>query len=945
MLFTITLAAALILFTGQQAISLVLILGCMAMDMIYTNRFSFPWFDYMGYHLPLLYTPVAGFAHLPHLLIQRSIYIIAAFSLLLFSAAYYKRLPNNRNSKCLNLAGAAGLGLISIAISIGVFYSIETTKNERLAMVELNNRHISAPRLEVTHYDLDIEQQGSSLFVKAKLKGIGKDGENDYLFTLNPGFRVIKVTTDKGDCTFHQEKHQLWVHLKPVDNIVKFQITYKGVADPSVCYLDLAEDFLNTPRKWFFINFGKRYLFQTKRYIVLTPESYWYPRPGTAYSNKNHAWWQNQFSYYTLKIKTEKGLTALTQGACTSTSDETVSFIPETKLPNVSLLIGPYKSYQVEVDSTQYAIWYFPDNDYFRHSFDSITKELPRLIREVRQETENKLQLSYPFKRFSFIETPAYFTSYPRSHTQAQETTQPEMILMQERAHSLYTFNFKEQYKWYDRKIKEKRFFMTDAEIQAELFSGAMKILTTRQGKVSAQQKILGRKQYYIEENPYYLFPQLFSFRYNLLSPHYAGTNRLMEIFLQDKSNETDWVRATNGLTDNEKALMLIRTQPFNELLSDPVNYTLYNNIINLQADLLFEPALIQTGKKLLKKKIFEMLTPLSFQNISFECFLDSLSKSTNCSLATRMQLWKKPIAMTRFVTCEPVTSHFKQGREDYFQSELTVSNTSDTEGYLQYGLYFRSTGKRGPQDKPAVFYIRFKPHETLRLVHHWQEEPPVSYQLNTLFSDNLPAIFSLPAGDVMRNVQRTPEGIYAVDSSYLAVKDEWIVDNEDPGFFLSENPDEGLLPRWFQTSAGDKFRYAGFLSYNPPVRWTATTDQMYWGDAIRSSYVIKSGDGTQTATWNFSLPESGQYDCFYFMNRPQNWELNQNSMLPKEYSFVLEDSVEKQEITLNLNQIGNGWQYLGRFSLEGDSASLTLSNKTGLNYIVADAVKLVKIR
>ena len=62
-------------------------------------------------------------------------------------------------------------------------------------------------------------------------------------------------------------------------------------------------------------------------YLMLTPETYWYPRAGTSYSDKNPDWQQTYFSNYRLKVKPLPGLVPISQGE--GKCDEEGVFLPQ----------------------------------------------------------------------------------------------------------------------------------------------------------------------------------------------------------------------------------------------------------------------------------------------------------------------------------------------------------------------------------------------------------------------------------------------------------------------------------------------------------------------------------------------------------------------------------------------------------------------------------------
>jgi hypothetical protein len=46
-----------------------------------------------------------------------------------------------------------------------------------------------------------------------------------------------------------------------------------------------------------------------------------------------------------------------------------------------------------------------------------------------------------------------------------------------------------------------------------------------------------------VKPNPYFVFPQLYNFRYNIFSSEWPIANRLIELYLQDKADNNNWIR------------------------------------------------------------------------------------------------------------------------------------------------------------------------------------------------------------------------------------------------------------------------------------------------------------------------------------------------------------------------------------------------------------------
>ena len=133
-------------------------------------------------------------------------------------------------------------------------------------------------------------------------------------------------------------------------------------------------------------------------------------------------------------------------------------------------------------------------------------------------------------------------------------------------------------------------------------------------------------------------------------------------------------------------------------------------------------------------------------------------------------------------------------------------------------------------------------------------------------------------------------------------------------------------------------FKYAGTPWWRPPLQWTATTNEGYYGKYIRSACVIKSGKGGQTATWKVPVPEPGQYDLYYHVFKDN--ELRWNNRARGEYHFkvMYDDGMEDA-----LRKANDGWEQVGTYFINSDTIRVLLTDECKLRTVTADAVKLVK--
>ena len=124
-------------------------------------------------------------------------------------------------------------------------------------------------------------------------------------------------------------------------------------------------------------------------------------------------------------------------------------------------------------------------------------------------------------------------------------------------------------------------------------------------------------------------------------------------------------------------------------------------------------------------------------------------------------------------------------------------------------------------------------------------------------------------------------------------------------------------------------------------LQWTATTNDRYYGKYIRSAFVIKSGDGSQTATWKVPVPEVGQYDLYYHVFKDD--ELRWNNNLQGEYHFKVKYGSEVEDAYVNLRKANEGWEQLGSYYFDSDTIRVVLTDECKLRSVTADAVKIVK--
>ena len=958
LVYIIGLSTMLMLIIKNQALTFVILLGYIGLTIYYIGDKYYYLFDYMCYNVPLMESTITGFADLHTLIIHRMLYLLLGISFILFSILMFRRLPNSHYA-LVPWGGAA------VVVFLGTLYLGYTHINNykvkdsyRNNLITINNKNVSNPKIVTDSCSIDVVQQGEKLIFETKITGRPTKKSTQFTFTLNPGFTVTEALCGDAALTVEREEHLVKIAFpeeKTVEDTVSFTLKYEGVIDERICYLDIPEELLVESGDFSKYKMGKRYAFQGADFTMLTPESYWYPRPGVCYSDESPDWQQNYFTNFSMKVTPNAGLTPLSQGQITLSEDSASTlFALEYPLQSLSLLIGDYESISVESDSTLYSAWYIKGHDYFKQNFDSLQDTLPKLIKEMRRDIEKEFELPYPFKRFSFVEVPVHFASFSRTWTRSQERQQPEMLFLPERGFGLWQFDFNWHIKWRrDRREHNKNHggrILTNLQIEAEVFSMLKSLLLDQNGSVKFDEGRMGRRSVTIEESPYYLFPQMYNFKYNIYSSEWSVANRLVEIRLSKTPFWNNFLqRNVNGLSNEEKCVLLLQERSFKELLKDVELRNLMNNIIEAEGKRLFLDAEKALGVAVFRDSLFNYVKAHAFENIPFETMLDTIGRLTECDIRSKLKEWEKPVPVAEFMFGTPTVTKVTTNKKDVFQGDIVISNISDCPGNVNIKLVFwtRNGDKQtfDGEKKPNEWVISFEPHETKRIITHWEEAPNM-FICKALFSKNLPMQIGTHSGKIETEKTLIPEGEYPLSADYLMEKDEIIVDNEDENLFeLSVPPPSGLLNEWMkQKSIDEDFKYSGFAEWNPPMRWTLTTGGGFYGKSIRSAAVIRSGDGEEYAKWKLPVPAPGRYELYYYVCKPGEiywggWHNRGRKM----YNFIVETGDHREEHELNMRRADNGWTLLGTFDVTCDTMNVTLTNKTRLRYISPDAVKLVK--
>jgi hypothetical protein len=945
LIYIIGLSVFLMLILRNQAITFVLLLGYIGATLFYLNDKFYYLFDYMVYYLPIMKSTIVGLPNLQEIIIHRSIYLFAGLTCIFITIPLFGRLPNSSKSSypwiilsLCTLLTCASLGYIHVS-------RILQQNENRLLYTQINNKYVHTPKMVIEQYDISVKQNPKTFESETKMTGIALSSSQVFTFCLNPGLEIETVKSKDKTLDFKREEQIFLINFgKEIHegDTVSLSVTYRGKLNNSFCYLDIPKEKLNETNKKNLVSIDKQYSFQTDNYMLLTPETYWYPRPGTGYSDESPDWQQTYFSRFVLNVTPLQGLVPLSQGERTENADGSYSFSSEYPIQAISLATGKYRQKSFVRDSIRYSLWHIEGNDVlYATALDSICDTIPAIVQNAKENIERQYELEYPFKCFSLVEVPAQFFCYPHAWSQAQETIQPEIVFFVERAYNMYQMNIKKNVannqKWGRISLKEAQMWSLNSIIHT---------FTNPIGNYSSSSN-RGSFNITSEANPYFIFPQFFNFRYNIFSTDWPIANRLIELYLQNNLTGQSREREINGISNSEKASILLKQHTFRDLLADAEYQDLMNHIVGLKAFQLFAPAEINIGIRAFRDSLYAVLNKYTFRNMQLENLLDTMGKISETDILSSMSAWNDPAKPIVYSVEEPEVINVNERGKDFFVLKIVIRNNSDSDGIVQLNLQIAGERNYNPQTDRK---IKIPARRSMQLTSIW-ESMPINMTINTMISRNLPMIFNVPLNTAIKRENRRlyekdEEIILPVDYSDV-VPNEVIVDNEDSTLFtLSQKPVIGLLPKLLDNVEDTQFKYSGFSWWNTPLQWTANTHDKYYGKYIRSAYVVRSlrtKGGNQTATWKIPVPSPGQYELYYYMFINNDIKNNRRWNNGSEYRFKIQYGEDIEDAYIDILKAHDGWEQLGIYYFASDTVSVTLSNECKARYVIADAVKIVK--
>ena len=986
LVFSLGLAFVLMSLIRNQAITFLVLLGIAALDIFYFWFRMGSIFDYMAFGIPVYKSGVIGFDNLGFIINQRLLYFFLGMALVLATVLLFKRLPQSRFHRILTVIFLFVFLAGAVICAFNTYSVYKNDKNFKKLVIETNRRFENKNFASVTDAGITFVHKGKSFEATANLKIINDNKEplNSYLFSLNPSLNILKITAEGKELKFLRTNQIIEIErgrkLDPgkTDSLTIF---YRGTINESFCYPNYSDNIKETPYRIAFLNVHKRQAFLDEKYVLLTPETHWYPVATLNYYPGNPARIKIDFTKYTLRVKTENGLSAVSQGRMKTENGFTL-FKPDKPLTGLTLAIGNYQSDTLKVDSVNYISYYFRGHDYYKKDLSEIKDTLSNLVSGIMRELETNFSTRYPFNTLSLVEVPVEFYSYPRKNTQTRAEVQPSMVLLPEKLSTIENAGFNKRFKSQKKRMARNNQIITDKELQVRLFNDFIRNVFISGENYSFKNGVPSN-----EPLRYRLGPSFYFFKNNFYSADYPVINAVFESHLQHLTGQVDkdgFMAGFGALSDNDKANLILKNTSFRDLLAKNPSGDTIRTVLTVKGDWLFNFLRSRAGLMEFKPWFSEYIDNHRFKKIDIKTLNDDIKEKFGFEFYQTLNDWFNSKEQPGFLFTGLKASEIIVGERSRYQVTFIVSNPEPVAGLLNISFKTGSSSTRGLMDKAQINgsggdkltmelrgrgmdaddiskIVFIGPREAKKIGIVLDEEPRVM-MINTLFAKNIPGEIDLPVNEVIKARSNTIEFSGEEPLSSIPIysdPSEIIVDNEDQGFTSSKQNTSSPLKKLLGVKNKNVNTYLKISDWNTPEYWQPVVLTSYFGKYIRSAVYTRSGTGDKSITWNTTIKEPGYYDIYCYIGKvadrmtvrsgnvsdggDNNDDESKGNSPYKDmhYKVYHDDGVD--DISLDYEHAEGGWNNLGRFYLSHDTAKVVLTNKSTGRIVIGDAVKWVK--
>ena len=979
-IFSLGLSFMLMSLLRNQAITFLILLGIAALNIFWLNfRFGYI-FDYMAFGLPIFKSGMIGFDNPSLIMNQRLTWFFLGLSLILATILLFKRLPQSR----VHTTVSAVFMVIFLALTAFCAWNTlsfyRTDLNDKRTVIDTNRLFENSSFVNLSRAEIDFEHLGDSLSASANLHFTNNNGQplDTYLFSLNPGLRVDMVNSSGKDLNYKMTGHIIAIDpIKPLAPGEKdsISISWSGKVDETFCFPDNNDNVNTAPYRVAMLNVNKRQAFLTPDYVLLTPESHWYPVPGLNYYPSNPARLKVDFTEFILKVKTREDLIPVAQGNMKKDGYNNV-ITSDSPLTGLTLAIGNYRSDTLTVDSVTYITYYYPGHDYYKKDLAELKDTLSFLVSGIMRDIETSFSADYPFRTLKLVEVPVQFHSFPRMSTQTMAELQPSMVLLPEKLSMIDNAGFQKRFTRQKKRNTRNNQVITDKELQVRLFNDF-----TRNAFISGEKTRYVNGERLSEPVRYRLGPNFYFFRNNFHSAEYPVINAVFESHLQKQVSETAQFSSMSGdLQENDRANLVLRNTSFRDVLAMNPKGDTTRTVLTLKGDYLFNLFRAKAGIDEFNDWFTAYLDSHRYRSIEVTDLNGDMKEKFGFEFYPYLHDWFNSKDQPGFIFSGLQAREIIISNRVRFLVTFTASNPEPVtgifnvtfrtaaEGGRQMTGYYEGSGRggsynimmqgQGPGSDISRIVV-LGPAEAKKISIILDTEPREMIA-NSLFAKNIPGEIVLPIDNIVKSRNHTAysEGEELLPSvPPLESPGEIVVDNEDPGFTTDNSTVMSPLKRILGVKKRQSNTYQSVNMFWAPQYWQAGVMSSYYGKYIRSSVFTRGSRGEKLVTWVTPLTKADYYDIYCFIGKsadrmvvrsngappPPPGETPQGDNLYKDLHYRIYHDEGTEDISIDFGNAEAGWNLLGRYYISSDSARVEMTNQSTGRVVIGDAVKWVR--
>jgi ABC-type transport system involved in multi-copper enzyme maturation permease subunit len=917
-------------------------------------------FDITGVGAVFFCSEISPLLAAPDGWIQRFSVLFAAFSLLGFSAAVHPRLDGGSR---LKLFTVSTMVLVVALLLIGAQYYIymgyvkntETWKeahatfaDEIVPDVRKISGNIKILPGKDLFLDLDItfEAPDEGLMQKA-------------LFTLNPGQEVKSVVDTSGQpIAFTHENGLLEVSLPQTlesGEETTIHLLVQGVPDNDFAFLESAFNIMTLKNQ----DAGDVGLLGIdpgvfkKDFVALMPGLRWLPASGPEKGRDDPRTRSVDFFNVDLKVDLPGGWLVAGPGRRHQVegNGDGVSFrlSPPAPVPEVALIASQFESRAMEVEGVTLEV--LIHKKHLRNI--EVLAETGEKIREWvgdRLKEAEEYGLSYPYDAITLVEVPNFLRTYGGGWRMDTAMAPPGMLLMRETGFPTSRFDVAfrkaedikdreggvQQAKW----ERLKTFFMNDFSGGNVLSGGARNFFLYQTSAKGPEGLALN----YVTEA---LSNLLITETKSYFSAHMFLDGNAMDGLINMTANsygreplrETSMVDQTMGnavsrpeVWDQALGVSLKDMDPW----EDPARTV---DVLTLKANAIAQSILDTLGPENTGRLLASIRNSHIGKSFSLNDMVEA-GKTLGYDLTDILGDWLGSTDLPGFVCAETKIYRISDSEDGSPRHQMlfTIRNDEPAPGLFRLDyLYMEEGGKTNMVNSDPIRLAGKSAVQFGVIV----SKPPVAIYLNPYLSLNRSSIYLPITRQDAGKIEKT-KGIEGLEELPYAIPREAsiVIDDLDPGFsVIEEKKSKGLrlLAREDENRSLDQGLPLTSI-YRIPSDWSRAVYTSSFGKYRQTFAMVREGEGNKKAMFKTDINQAGQWGLeLFFPYRPgimpgRKWGT---------YHLVITDgNGDPHEIKFDSNAAAMGWNLAESIDLPEGETTVTISNKTDGQFVVADAIR-----